>query len=422
MAVDIGDGAGNPQGPVQCPPGQCHPQRGGFQVFLFLPAELADSREAVRGNLAIGAALAQFLCRPAGADAGAHGQGRLVVATGFYQLRRRQSPHRHVQVDAIQQGPGNPGPVALDLFGGAAAGALGVPQVAAGAGVHRRHQLEAGGVAGSVKGPRQGDLAGLHGLSQHLQAVAVEFRQLVQEQDAAVGEGYLPWARSAAAASQGRGGGRVVRRAKRAAKIRRRIRRVEEMAQRQQGERLLRAGWGQDTGQAAGQQGLARAGRAKKQQVVIAAGSDFQCPPGPGLACDITQVRIAALAGDRFRRAVVYPPAAIEVGAQAEQITGRDDPAVGGEGCQRRAGGRHYQLAPAPTGRAGRGNRPGHRPQTAVEGEFAQEFMLVEQVLRQLAGRGENAKGDGQVEAPALLGQVRGGEVDGNAPIGEGEV
>ena len=48
----------------------------------------------------------------------------------------------HMQIDAVQQGPGDTGAVASDLLHGAAAAPARVAQVTAGAGVHGRDQLE----------------------------------------------------------------------------------------------------------------------------------------------------------------------------------------------------------------------------------------------------------------------------------------
>ena len=52
------------------------------------------------------------------------------------------------------------------------------------------------------------------------------------------------------------------------------------------------------------------------------------------------------------------------------------------------------------------------RPQIPSERELAGEFVFVEAICGQLPGGGQYAKGDGQVETPALLGQVGRREVD----------
>ena len=68
---------------------------------------------------------------------------------------------------------------------------------------------------------------------------------------------------------------------------------------------------------------------------------------------------------------------------------------------------------------------PGHRrcaayrPQQAGEGEFAGKFVGGQFFGGNLAGGGEDAEGDGQVEAAGFFGQVGGGEVDGDFFCGE---
>jgi hypothetical protein len=49
------------------------------------------------------------------------------------------------------------------------------------------------------------------------------------------------------------------------------------------------------------------------------------------------------------------------------------------------------------------------------EGEFTDDYEIIELISFELFGGGEHADGDGQVEAGALLFYVRGGEVDGGA-------
>jgi hypothetical protein len=74
-----------------------------------------------------------------------------------------------------------------------------IAQVAARAGVHGGHQHEAGREGGRVEGARDGHLAGLQGLAQHLQAAAVELGQFVEEQHAVVGHADLAGGGGAAA-------------------------------------------------------------------------------------------------------------------------------------------------------------------------------------------------------------------------------
>lgn len=83
-----------------------------------------------------------------------------------------------VQVDAVQQWPGELGAVALDLFRRTAATAAGVAEIAAGAGVHRCHQLEACREAHTAAGAGDDNFAPFQRFAENLQDLAIELRQL----------------------------------------------------------------------------------------------------------------------------------------------------------------------------------------------------------------------------------------------------
>jgi len=103
-----------------------------------------------------------------------------------------------VDVDPVEERPRNFAAVLPDLLGGAPAGPVGICVMAAGTGVHSRHQHEAGGEHGRDRGPGDGDAPVFQGLPQNLQGVLPELRQLVEKQDAIVGKadlagaGHLP--------------------------------------------------------------------------------------------------------------------------------------------------------------------------------------------------------------------------------------
>ena len=113
--------------------------------------------------------------------------------------------HLDVYVDPVQQRAGNLVPVTPDLSGSAAAAAVAVVKISAWAGVQRRDKLEPGGEFGLARSPGNADPARFQRFPQCLQDVAVEFRQLVQEQDAVVRQRYLAGTGHAAAAHQGNG-------------------------------------------------------------------------------------------------------------------------------------------------------------------------------------------------------------------------
>src|SRR6056297_3165173 len=153
--------------------------------------------------------------RSCAAHPGTDDVGCLAPAFSPQQVRRGHAAYLGVQVDAIQQRAGDPRLVALNLFRGAAAAPLAIAEVAAGAGIHRRHQLEACRIGDLVARPRQGNLPRFEWLPQHFQTVTAEFREFIQKQHPAVSERDFSRAWLAATAGQGSGTGAVMRRAER---------------------------------------------------------------------------------------------------------------------------------------------------------------------------------------------------------------
>jgi hypothetical protein len=64
-------------------------------------------------------------------------------------------------------------------------------EIAARAGIHRRDQLEARGEIGLPCRARNGDVARLERFAQYLQYFSIEFRKLIEEKDAVMGERYF---------------------------------------------------------------------------------------------------------------------------------------------------------------------------------------------------------------------------------------
>ena len=197
-----------------------------------------------------------------------------------------------MNVDAVQQRAGDLGDVALDHRRGAHALARLVVEVAAGAGVHGRRQHEARRKTERHGGARDGDRVIFQRLAHDLEHVARKLRQLVEKQQAVVGQRNLAGTRHDAAADQARVGDGVVRRA-------------EGPLRHQAGRGVQHAGDGvnlggfqsllegqrrQDRGQPLGQHGLARAGRADHENVVAAGRGHFQRALGRLLAAHIAEI------------------------------------------------------------------------------------------------------------------------------------
>jgi hypothetical protein len=111
--------------------------------------------------------------------------------SGWPAARRRAAPQAPPpQVDAVEQRARQLALVARHLLGRAAAGAAlagGLrAQPAAGAGVHRRHQLEARRELRLPRGAGDGDAPGLQRLAQRLQRRRGNSGSLVQEEHAAM--------------------------------------------------------------------------------------------------------------------------------------------------------------------------------------------------------------------------------------------
>ena len=146
------------------------------------------------------------------------------------------------------------------------------------------------------------DASRLQGFAQYLQYPPVEFGQFVEEQHAAMGEGDLAGPRLRTAAHQGYRRGGVMGRAERP---RAPLRGDETLvADGGDGRGLQGFGFGhggEDGGQAAGEHGLAGAGRTDHQQVVTARGGDLQRAFGVVLAAYFGEITIVV--GGRRRGA-----------------------------------------------------------------------------------------------------------------------
>ena len=112
-------------------------------------------------------------------------------------------------------GPGHLRAIALDLQRRAGAFLLRIGEKAAGTRIHRGDQHETRRIIDRAHGAGDGDVAVFERLAHDLENVAPEFRQLVEKQDAVVGERDFTRFRHRAAADEARIGDRVMRRAKR---------------------------------------------------------------------------------------------------------------------------------------------------------------------------------------------------------------
>jgi hypothetical protein len=117
----------------------------------------------------------------------AHG-GTTGAVGGFGEIVKRHWRHFNVQIDAIEERPGDAAHVLLDRDGGTLALVLRIAEEAAWARIHRGDEDEVGGEGGWVRGAADGDAAFFKWLAERFEAAAIELRKFVEEEDAVVGE------------------------------------------------------------------------------------------------------------------------------------------------------------------------------------------------------------------------------------------
>ena len=190
-------------------------------------------------------------------------------------------------------------------------------------------------------------------------------------------------------------------------------------------QRLLEARLGEDRRQAAGEHGLATAGRAGEQNVVPAGGGDLQGALGVLLAAHLGKVFLRRAAGREqgggIDRAEVDGTLAGEEIDHLAEATG----AVNRQAIDQRPFTgvllRHDEAVDLP-GAGGDGDRQyaAHRLDPAVEGELAHEQVAFAWQGIDDAGGEEQADRHGEVEGGAVFADIGRGEIDGDAAGGEG--
>ena len=320
-------------------------------------------------------------------------------------------------------GPGDAAAVARDALGRAAAAAAAVAAMPAGTGVHRRDQLEARRELRLARGARDRHAPGFERLAQHLEHVAVELRQLVEEQHAVVRERDLARARQRAAADQRRAealwcGARYGRSPQRAASNPPLETEWIAATSSASASRQRR----QDAGEARREHRLAGARRTDHQHAVRAGRGDFERALRLLLALHVAEVGVGRAAASAFARVRASSGA-----SPARCATPRA--ACAPAGCARlrrarprRVAFRQHESASGGARRQRHGERAAHRAQLAGERELARELVAVERLQRELAARGEDAERDRQVEAAGVLRQVGRREIDRDAPRGKLEM
>lgn len=143
--------------------GQGEAFAGALQPLLVLCAQCAMAAQAGEIEEGVGAALARLLDPACTRHLG--GDRCAVLAAGRRRVERSGfAGDGQVQVDAVEQRAREFAAVALDLVRRAAAAPTGIAEIAARAGIHCRHQLEARGETHAVPGTGDHDMATFQGL------------------------------------------------------------------------------------------------------------------------------------------------------------------------------------------------------------------------------------------------------------------
>ena len=170
--------------------------------------------------------------------------------------------------------------------------------------------------------------------------------------------------------------------------------------------------------------GLAPARRADQQDVVGAGGRDLEGALGVRLAADVGEVEIVRRGpGGRWRggRGRGDGLAAEEPDRLAERRRREDAQALDGARLGRIVDGDDEGRDAVPAAGERDGEGAAHGLDLAVERELADDREGVRRAVAQGAGGGEDAEGDRQIEGGALLAEVGGREVHGDAVVREGE-
>jgi hypothetical protein len=292
--------------------------------------------------------------------------------------------------------------------------------------VHGGNQGEASGISEGGDGACEGDDPVLQGLAEGLQGIAAELGQLVEEEDAVVGETHFSRPGDAAAADEAGVGDRMVGRTEGTS--------GEEglTGGKEAGDGIELGGlqgfvegegW-QDGGEAAGEHGLARTRRPHQQHIVRASGRHFQRPLHVRLPAHVAELRF--LLGLRGRLLPLGPrvgrPALVQQGDRLQQGSDRVDVDARHHRRLTCVGrGHHEPPLPRLLGADGDRQHPADRTDTAIQRQLAHDDQVRQARGLHLLGRSHQAQGDGQVEAGALLADVGRGEIDRDPLGGEGE-
>ena len=295
---EVGDGAGQFEDAVVGAGAEVHLADGGLhQVFaglidLAVALDLGGTHVAVDDDVGLVLLGEAGLLAGAGPFYAAADVGGRLARFEAGELLEGDAGYVDVEVDAVEEGAADAALVALNGRHGAGAGFAFVAVEAAGTGVHGGHEHEVGGEGEGAGGAADGDDFVFEGLAQAFEVFGTELGQLVEEEDAAVGEADLAGAGHGSAADQAGVADGVMGGAERAGADEG-AGAVELAGDRVDAgdfEGLGQGGCRQDRRQGAGHEGFAAAGRAGETHIVAAGAGDFQGAFGVLLAANVLKV------------------------------------------------------------------------------------------------------------------------------------
>ena len=404
--VEVGDGAGDAEDFVVGSGGETEIGHGILEDVLTLVVHAAELTGLTMGHVAVVTGTVAVESGGLGAAGYCHLAAKLLARRAGRSARKiakRNGRHLDVDVDAVDQRAGDLAHVLFDLGGRAMAVAAGVAAIAAGTGIQRGDQHEVGRKRRAVERAGNGDQAVFEGLTQDFERLPVELGELIEKEDAVVGEGDFAGRRRGTAAHETGVADGVMRGAEG-------TNGQEGLAGFQAAEGTVDArgfdGFGggqigQNSGHSLGQHRLARAGRAEHQQVVTAGGGDGEGAFGGFLAANVGEIDFVG--GEIAEEFVEARGLRFDIDFAGEEADGLretgdgDDVDAFDDGGFGGAGGGDEQAVEFLLlgGSDGHGERAFGGASDAVEGEFADDGVGFEAFGVDLSASGQQAEGDG---------------------------
>ena len=253
--------------------------------------------------------------------------GKRALAGAVRELARARPGHGHDEVEAVKERVGELRPEARQLLRRARALGGRVRAPTAGAEIHGGDEPEASGKRRLARSTRDADRPVLERLPESLEHQALEFRELVEQQNAVMGKARLARAWASPATDDRRHRRAVVRGAKGRLldQCAGAIQNASDGMNSRDLERRIAAERRQDAWEPPRKHRLARPGRTCQQEVVAAGGGQFKRAAGTLLSAYIGQIRRSHAKSIAVRRDIRWrPTSAAEICHGLGQVAERD--------------------------------------------------------------------------------------------------